>query len=192
MQNEFFFFGKNQFYYILPFENHERRFELPLLKYFIDKFQGNEDLMEIGAVSHYHFPVHHKIYDATETGVINAFAEDLKYTDKIVLSISTIEHIGRGDYGLPYYPYRAITVLNMMLEAKYFLITWPIGYNTLLDYYARNIVPGMNPNIIKTAHRLDKDNNWKVNNPNYFDYLYNSPWPYGNGVFVLTNLEELL
>ena len=191
MRNECFDFGKIRFKYWTPFSDTERRFEIPLLKYFIDKFQGQDGLMEVGAVSNWHFPVNHKIYDASERYVINAFAEDLKYSGKIVASISTIEHIGLPDYGLPVNPYRAITVLNMMLEAKHYLITFPIGHNTLLDYYVRNVVTGVNVGNVFTAGRLDIDNNWKANNPNFFDYKYGTPFPVGNGVIIITNLEEL-
>jgi hypothetical protein len=192
LRNEFFDFGKIKFAYWEPFQDTERRFEIPLLKYFIDKFKDHDDLMEVGAVSNWHFPVNHKIYDASERYVINEFAENLKYSGKIVVSISTIEHIGKPDYGFPINPYRALTVLNMMLEAKYYLITWPIGHNTLLDYYARNVVTGVTIGNVITVGRLDIDNNWVVNKPNFYDYKYATPFPVGNGVIVITNIEELL
>ena len=193
MRNELFTFGKIQLRYHEPFKDTERRFEIALLKYFLNKFSGDKDVMEVGAVSNYHFPISHKIYDAGEGGsVINQLAENLNYEGKKVVSISTIEHIGKGDYGLPIHPYRCISVLNMMMEAELYLITWPIGYNTLLDYYARNIITGVNHQNVITAKRLDVDNNWEICNPPYFDFEYGKPFPVGNGLIIITNLPELM
>ena len=175
-------------YYAYP-ENNERRFELSILGYFLHLFRGTVELMEVGAVSPYYYAVNHEVYDATERGAINKFAEDLDYTGRSLVSISTIEHIGKGDYGLKVNPYRCITALNKMLEATHYLITFPIGYNTLLDAYVNSLIMRMDAEKIYTFHR-DINNDWYLDSAPNFSYKYNSPLPLGNGVCVISNLKE--
>jgi hypothetical protein len=175
----------------------ERRFELPILKHFLDKFYGDENLIEIGAVSLYTFPkVNHKVYDPGDTSgnslIIHEFAENLNYKDKHVCSVSTIEHIGQAGYGLPRSSaYRAITVLNMIMESKNYLLTWPMGFNKLLDSYVEKILTINNDGNIRVFKR-DEDNNWEITNPRSFDFRYGKPYAYGNAVIIITNQEELL
>lgn len=169
--------------------NSERVFEIPLLKYFVHKFTGNPNFIEVGACSKHFMLVYHPIYDAQEQGAINAFAEDLEYEGKHVLCISTLEHIGAGDFGLPVQPLHAITVLNMILDAETYLITFPIGQNGLLDYYARNIIKNVIPLFVKTASR-DEMNNWAIDPSPNFDRMYGSPYPFANGVCIISNLPE--
>jgi hypothetical protein len=170
--------------------NNERKAEIPLLKHFFDRFYKDEDFMEVGAVSNHYFywtpDNQRKIYDATERFVIKALAEDLTYTNMKVLSISTIEHIGTGEYNLAANPYRCITVLNKMLEAKVFLITFPIGANPLLDTYVEHVVLRFNPAIVSTISR-SADETWTQDENVKMDYKYNSPLPCGNGICVITN-----
>lgn len=191
MQNKTFTIGNLELNYLEPDPTTERRFEVPLLAYFVRKFDKTE-VIEVGAVSNQYFPTHHRIFDPTDKGAIKAFAEDLDYFGKYVMSVSTIEHIGKAEYGLPATsPYRAITVLNKMLEAKAYLITWPIGYNTLLDHYTMSVVTRLNSKNILTFKR-DDHNNWEITNPRTFDFKYGNPYPHGNAVIVITNLKELL
>ena len=171
--------------------NSERIFEIPLLKYYVNKFAEYPNFMEVGACSKHFMPVSHRIYDAQEQGAINEFAENLKYEGQNVLCISTVEHIGAGHFGLPYQPLHTITVLNMILDAQTYLITFPIDQNTLLDYYVRNIIKNMIPAFVKTAHR-DTLNNWEVDAFPNFDYKYGTPSPYANGVCVISNLPEFI
>jgi hypothetical protein len=190
MQNEFFKIGGIELKYHEP-TNSERRIEVPLLAHFIQRADKDE-VIEVGAVSNHYFPSHHRIYDPTDERAIKEFAERLDYVGKNVVSVSTVEHIGRAEYGLSSTsPYRAIIALSKMLEAETYLITWPIGYNTLLDSYARNVLTIFNDKNIITAKR-DADNNWEITNPRSFDFGYNSPYPLGNAIIIITNLEELL
>ncbi len=171
--------------------NSERVFEIPLLKYFVNKFTGNPNFIEVGACSKHFMTVSHPIYDAQEIGAINEFAENLKYEGKHVLCISTLEHIGLGDFGLPRQPLHSITVLNMILDAETYLITFPIGQNTLLDYYVRNIIKNVIPSFVKTASR-DSPNNWTMDFSPDFDQQYGRPYQFANGVCVISNLPEFI
>jgi len=188
--NNFFMFNNLRLNYIEPFVNTERRFEIPLLKFFLEVFQYHTNIIEIGAVSPYcnNFPMRHDICDPTDPASnIKDFAENLDYNGMNVISISTIEHIGRGDYMLEVRPYRCITVLNKILESDNYLVTFPIGYNLLLDNYCKFIIP---QDIVYTAGR-DNDNNWTLDTSPCFGYTYGFPHPVGNAVCIISNLNEL-
>jgi hypothetical protein len=190
-QNKTFKIGGMELNYLEPDPSTERRFEVPLLAHFIQR-TDKEEFIEVGAVSCKYLLTYHQIFDPTDDAATKEFAENLDYVGKNVMSVSTIEHIGKAEYGLrATSPYRAITTLNKMLEAKTYLITWPIGYNLLLDHYATTVVTRLNDKNILTLNR-DDHNNWKVTNPRKFDFKYGQPYPHGNAVIVITNLKELL
>jgi hypothetical protein len=90
-------------YYNAPYNHtiqNERCVELLLAFRFIDFHQSN--IFEIGAVSPYYKKTGHSVIDPTDKKAsIQAFSQDIEINDKNILSISTIEHMGIGDYGLP-------------------------------------------------------------------------------------------
>ncbi len=117
----------------------ERCFEIAIAKIWLEK--NKKDVVEIGAVSPYYFPnLTHNVCDpADKHSRVNLktsmFNLDLK--NKNVLSISTIEHIGTGQYGVPIDKNEsAVLALEKILrESKKCLITFPIGANKDLEKY---------------------------------------------------------
>jgi len=93
--------------------NTERMVEIPLAEWFIKKY-GNQSFMEIGAVSPYYFDISHHVFDITDPyeHCLKINVKDISYTNTRVLSISTIEHMGKKDYNLPEVPGLAIEVLK--------------------------------------------------------------------------------
>lgn len=114
----------------------ERCVELAIADNWLKRFGPNE-VIEVGAVTPYYWP--HRV--AT---VVDPFDEhplvthrqsflDLKL-DRPILSISTFEHIGMGDYGSSE-PSEAVNVAfeRLFEDAEQFLVTVPIGYNRRVD-----------------------------------------------------------
>jgi len=69
---------------------------------------------------------------------------DADITGKNVLSISTFEHIGTGDYGLSEESDQSILAFQKLFdESKNFLITIPVGYNARVDdlVFSRKEIP---------------------------------------------------
>lgn len=117
----------------------ERCLELSLAQHWLNSIKDN--VIEIGAVSTYYFPNRVKDvcdpYDAHPAVNHKCSLFDLDLTGRNVLSISTIEHIATGDYGLaakknedPVSAFKKI-----IEESNQCLITFPIGYNAFLDNY---------------------------------------------------------
>src|SRR5262245_3390997 len=78
-----------------------------------------------------------------------------------VLSISTLEHVGTGDYGVAKTESSPDALAKLVDESATCLLTMPIGYNPILDNHlaAAAIRPDVRVTII---WRGPKFNNWKV------------------------------
>lgn len=97
-----------------------------------------ESVTEIGAVTPYYWPRRvDDVVDPTDDHPLVARREGIetvKLVDRSVLSISTFEHIGRGDYGLQPDPPAAGRALDKLVQdAPRFLVTFAAGYNPWLD-----------------------------------------------------------
>ncbi|MDP1694150.1 MAG: hypothetical protein Q8L34_01285 [Candidatus Woesearchaeota archaeon] len=175
-----------------------RAFELPLSKWFIEKY--NNDILEIGDVTcHYSFFKEHVVVDpfGPYEKSIRKSAELVDYTGLNVLSISTLEHLNDTEYENND-PNLGIKVLQKIHnEAQNYLITIPIGaWRPMEDFL-------MNQNDIKytflqrESYRLDT-NNWTNKNDknlfyeNYLHFDYHLDY-YGCGsvVCVISNLKEI-
>lgn len=103
------------------------------------KESGNENIIEVGAVSPYCFPGLIKeildVYDKNESVTKRIDLFDFDFTGYDVISISTIEHVGTGDYGNEVRNDATAALNKIMTECRHCLITFPIGYNKLLDKY---------------------------------------------------------
>ena len=131
--------------------------------------------------------VKHTVYDygPQQGSTIRMDASDIDYTGKNVLSISTIEHVGNGDYGFPKEPHKAIEILKKMVnDSKNHLISFPVGANRELEEDI--IKEGINYFIIERS----PVNTWhQVISKDFKQYRYNYPQYAGNAIAVVTNLD---
>lgn len=142
----------------------ERCLEMAIAKVWLTKNKKN--VVEVGAVSPYYFSnLTHDVCDPSDThGRVNLktsmFNVDLK--NKNVLSISTIEHIGTGEYGVPIDESEsAILALEKIVnESQKCLITFPIGANKDLEQY---VFQNQLPESVKISFfvRNSEDNDFK-------------------------------
>lgn len=143
----------------------ERCLELTLAREVIDSWKDNNEessIIEVGAVTPYYFPgLIRNVLDAYDSHELINYKMDLldyDFTGWNVLSISTIEHVGIGDYNLEKKE-DAIFALNKILnESKHCFITWGMGYNKELDHY---VVENMSDTYLECYSRGKFDNCWK-------------------------------
>jgi hypothetical protein len=188
----------------------ERTIELPLGKYFIDKFKNN--IIEVGAVTPYYYECKHKVYDLHDP-YKNCIRKDFSmcdifYKNENVLSISTLEHIGFNDYSKQHGRYlknrwcEGFEILKKIVAySKNYLLTIPIGYNPILD---ENIKQFDTKYII--CKRID-NNEWIIDkNKNFIvgygrnshiqfmkEYGYNYQYPKfnnANAICIITNVID--
>lgn len=167
-------------------DSNERRSELPLGAWFLE--QCNGDIIEIGEVMPYHIKAEHTCYDygPQKETTIKKDALTIDYTGKNVLTISTIEHVGSGDYGIPEKRGQALELLKMILDnAKNYMITFPVGYNR--QFEEDIVTHGLDYIILER----NDCNFWKqADHKDFSKYHYNSPYGSGNAICVFTNLAK--
>ncbi|MDP2683804.1 MAG: hypothetical protein Q8P20_01995 [bacterium] len=176
-----------------------RSVELPLLKWFAEKYNNN--VVELGAVSNqYSFFKGWDIVDPYDHYPLSIRKDILEYdyTDKNLLSCSTIEHCGVDlGYNQKEDKYLAVRGLEKIVkESKNYLITFPVGAN----YYLQDYVMNSNlPYVILTRNNIrGETNNWKEDNNKDNFYLPYFHFEYYCGYFgcaaciiILTNQQEI-
>ena len=166
----------------------ERTVEVPLGEFFINNF--GYGITEVGAVMGYYGFNCGEVIDSHDTlpGVIKANAVyDIDYTNKNVLSISTIEHFKSNEYSNTSDNDSIVFLEKIISTTKNYLITWPISYNKILDNFVKN--SSLSYFIME---RVSADNKWQKDESKSFSHLYDSPFEKANGICCVTNLESLL
>jgi hypothetical protein len=125
-----------------------------------------ERLLEVGAVTPYYWPyrVPHVLdpFDPHPLVTLRTSILAVDMTARPVLSISTFEHIGRGDYGLEKDPGLVIEALEKVFsQSRRFLLTVPRGFNSTLDAYLIQL-PAHSEDI-RLGHlvRSEAGNDWR-------------------------------
>lgn len=166
----------------------ERTIELPLADYFINRNKNN--LIEIGAVSPYYFNISHKVVDLYDTHekAVNIDAMNIDYTFMNVLSISTIEHVGNGDYKGEVSDKLAFELLlKIIKESNEYLLTIPLGYNKILD---KKIEDNKISSIV--LKRINANNEWAITKDAFNTFEYGKPYSFANAICLITNIKDFL
>lgn len=158
----------------------ERIVEIPIGKYFYDKYK-NDNFVELGAVLNYYYDSNHIVYDKYDPHKnctrLDFTDNKIDFKNMSVLSISTLEHVGFNDYGKQNGRYSIdnwckgyFIIKNIIENSKNYLITFPIGYNIVLD----GLIENSSNNFI-ILKRISKDNRWEVGKKEDFKLLYGKP-----------------
>jgi len=146
-----------------PYAN-ERVVEMSLANVWLGE-QDAADVVEVGAVTPDYWPgrVHTVIdpYDPHERVTVRESVLDQDLSGRTVVSISTFEHIGSGDYGLAEQPGMAADALRKLFaESPRFLVTVPAGYNPSLDELLAD--PGRLPDSVDVGCLVrQEDGTWR-------------------------------
>ncbi|MBN9523938.1 hypothetical protein J0H58_36425 [bacterium] len=121
----------------LPESATERTVELPLADRWLAHAPADR-VVEVGAVTPYYWPGRvRRVADPADPHpqvTDRVGVEHLDLTGAAVLCVSTLEHIGSGEYGLPPDPPAlARAVEKLCREAAAFLVTVPVGYSPHAD-----------------------------------------------------------
>ena len=88
---------------------------------------------------------------------------DVDMTGKNILCISTLEHVGKAEYGLKAEDNLAVSALEKITsQANKFFITIPVGWNEELDNYLVNGENDYNYRVLFLSRKSGrKANKWK-------------------------------
>jgi hypothetical protein len=171
----------------------ERRIEVPIARAWmtsgadaLSAMAGRSHLVEVGAVMPTWQQVFHEVIDPYDPNLqVTRYddAERCAFTRWDVLSLSTIEHIGRGEYGEEVIDiskaYRVVA--KIVKQASAYLISVPIGYHPHLDEQLRlRNLPA------RFMRQVNDGNTWEPCAPDW-EAQYNAPLPYANVVVFLSN-----
>ena len=169
--------------------SNERAIELAVAKNYIESIRGNNHTStEVGAVLPYY--IENDIFfciDPTDKKAdSNEGAENYCFSNHNVLSISTFEHIGNGDYGMKKVPGLAYASLKRVYgECHTCLISWPIGFNPELDNQVKN-----DENLPRFFYRRGLENGklkWELTlDDTGFNARYGRPFQNGNSIIFIT------
>lgn len=183
-QNVFYKYFIHEYNY--TWEN-ERIIEIPIIRRIVDK-NMNSDILEVGNVLSHYFYFSHDVIDKYEKGenVINADAANFKLKKKynLIISISTLEHIGWDEEKRD--PNKVLKAINNfkthLKERGRIIFTHPLGYNPILDRYIKD--GRINLKEKSLLKRISASNEWQeVTWEQIFaDIKYNDPFPYANGI----------
>jgi hypothetical protein len=142
--DEYFLFRNKKYKYFDHPHNktriNERTVEVPISMDFVSKYGTN--LLEVGCVTPYYFDINHTVIDLADGHRLASVqdATTVDYSGKNVLSISTIEHVGLNDYDIKIKEKESAINLckKIFTESLNYFLTWPLGYNKILDDWAFN------------------------------------------------------
>lgn len=191
MRETFDFFGM-----LLPYRRHgpgtdgERTVEVPIAVEFLRRVPL-DSVIEIGAVMPYHEERLAQLYLVADPfdpwpGCVRVDGEVADVVGRSVLCISTLEHMGRPEYGNEDVDEtKGCRAFDRIAKfADKYLVTIPIGWNPVIDKRARwSGYPGF------TMERITRENEWILKPEMEWDYEYSYPFPYANGVAFVTNMD---
>jgi len=163
----------------------ERRIELPLAYAFLQRYNNPGHTVELGGVTPYYFDSPHTVIDIEDPHpqCVHVDIRNIRsYVDKLVLTVSTLEHIQTVEDALG-------VVIRICSQASHYLITFPLGFNVPFD---QGILERTDAGRRILLVRQNDANDWaKV--PFELTHAYGKPFKYANAVCVLSDqpVEQL-
>tara|TARA_R110000772_G_scaffold249530_1_gene363792 strand:- start:28901 stop:29527 length:627 start_codon:yes stop_codon:yes gene_type:complete len=190
------------------FHSSERAVELPLGQRFYNEFKDDE-LIEVGSVLENLNLLNHPVVDLGPSKSFNHIKQDalgINYTNKSVLSMSTIEHVGdfelRGNFN---HIYDSIKLLQKIhSQSSRYLITYPVGYSLFqpTHYNPLDLFLAKKSSDYNMAFYIKKrgtlcagggkytEPEWKLStecDPKYFKFNYGCPFKGATILVVIYN-----
>jgi hypothetical protein len=166
--------------------NNERAVEVSLAKFFVNCFGFG--VTEVGAtLPYYDYKCGEviDIEDSYENSIRKNAIYDIDYTNKNIVSISTIHTFNSKDYNNKSDLDANIFVEKVVKRSKNYLLTFPLGYNKKLDEFVQERIGFLPCFVLKK-----NDNNEWVEEPKP---LFNYEYKEDNVRFicVITNMVQL-
>jgi hypothetical protein len=141
----FRFQGNSYNYYYSQFGTtwkNERSIEIPIILSLL-RNSGNKNILEVGNVLSYRFPVNHDVLDKYDKkkNVINEDVIDFNPAKRydLIVSISTLEHVGWDE--IPRDPTKILAAIenlvNILAPNGIIVVTLPLGQNPEMDQLLR-------------------------------------------------------
>lgn len=171
--------------------DNERAVEIPLVWRELQRRGHSEGVLEVGNVLGHYFEIHHPVLDRYERHRTVTWNEDVvsfrpPFAPELVLSISTLEHVGRSE--TPRDPAkfaRAVdTILGWLAPGGRLVFTVPFGYNpAVLEYLDAS--PAQ-LTALRCLRRITLDNLWEqASYEEVREVRYNGPFTCANAIALV-------
>jgi len=186
-------------YFIDPVnsQDNERIVELKISMDYYEQLWGEgkkNSIVEIGNVLGFYGYCEHEcidkfasLPDISPAGEVkNIDALDFDFTNRDVISVSTIEHIGTTDYNNPTANEGedAVKVLQKIeKESNSYFLTFGPNYNKPLDEYVKNNLNNFDwHGWVRTGRELW---DYTAQDMNVWEQVTDEPFPFANGIILL-------
>jgi hypothetical protein len=171
--------------------DNERAVEIPLVWRELERRGHSEGVLEVGNVLGHYFEIAHPVLDRYERHRTVTWNEDVvafqpPFAPELVLSISTLEHIGHSE--TPRDPAkfaRAIdAILGWLAPGGRLVFTVPLGYNpAVLEYLD---APSARLTALRCMRRVTLENLWvQATYPEVRAARYNRPFSCANAIALV-------
>ena len=171
--------------------DNERAVEIPVVWRELERRGHAAGVLEVGNVLGHYFSISHPVLDRDERHRAVTWNEDVldfvpSFAPELVLSISTLEHVGHG--ARPRDPggfARAVEAIHGWLAPEgRLLFTVPLGYNPAVREYLD--APDPRRTSLRCMRRTTVDNLWvQATYAEVRDCHYNRPLPCANAIAIV-------
>lgn len=191
----FVFRGRPYRYFYHPYNRtwaNERTVEIPLAYSVLSRFERDaKRALEVGNVLLHYLAGTHYVVDKYERPAVGAKTDILSFEPKLnfdlIVSVSTLEHLGIDEPELPYEPDRAVSAIsyltNLLADGGCLWFTVPLGFNPEIDRWVRQHAHALHIGFLR---RIDRANRWaECLAEEALSTRYATPFPDGNAIAVV-------
>lgn len=171
--------------------DNERAVEIPVIWSELERRKGSEGVLEVGNVLAHYFEITHPVLDKHERHQNVTWNEDVvefrpPFVPDLVLSVSTLEHVGHSDTPRDPGRFRAAidAIVSWLSPGGRLVFTVPLGYNPAVRSYLDS--PNIAGTAVRCLRRATLDNLWvQADYTEVRDFRYDQPFPCANAIAIV-------
>ncbi|HEY2201896.1 MAG TPA: hypothetical protein VGH56_08405, partial [Solirubrobacteraceae bacterium] len=171
--------------------DNERAVEIPIVWDALQSHGHSRGVLEVGNVLGHYFPIDHPVLDRDERHRTVTWNQDVlafepPFAPELVLSISTLEHVGMDQTPRDPTQFRQAldAVLSWLAPGGRLLFTVPLGYNRGVGEYLD--APHAARSSVRCLRRITPENLWaQAAYDQVRTYRYNRPFTCANAIAIV-------
>ena len=193
-QRRFLFDGRDYRYHVAKGNrtwDNERAVEIPILWEELQRRKHPHGVLEVGNVLGHYFDIEHPVLDRYEQHRTVTWNEDIvcfqpPFAPELVLSISTLEHVGHSEQPREPAKFRRAldAIIDWLAPGGRLLFTVPLGYNPAVRDYLD--APHAQRTSLRFMRRITLENLWvQAAYAEVREHRYNRPFPCANAIAIV-------
>jgi hypothetical protein len=193
-RRRFLFDGRDYPYHVAKGNrtwDNERAVEIPIVWEELQRRGRPHGVLEVGNVLGHYFDIEHPVLDRYEQHPTVTWNEDIvsfqpPFAPELVLSISTLEHVGHSEQPREPAKFRRAldAIIGWLAPGGRLLCTVPLGYNPAVRDYLD--APHAQRTSLRFMRRITPENLWvQAAYAEVRAYRYNRPFPCANAIAII-------